>query len=175
MGIGRTVLLADYSEKALDVAAEQLRGEGHDMATHTVDVSQHEAVVQLADAAVALGPVTQVVHTAGVSPGQATTERILHVDLLGTALVHDDFARIMAPGGAGVVTSSMAGHMAGAYPYDTEHALASTLVSKLLALPFLAPEEAGNSGAVYALSKRGNAAACEPLPSREATVRSRAT
>jgi NAD(P)-dependent dehydrogenase (short-subunit alcohol dehydrogenase family) len=33
VGIGRTVLLADYSDKALD-AAEQLRGEGHDVHPH---------------------------------------------------------------------------------------------------------------------------------------------
>lgn len=157
VGIGRIVLLADYSEKALDVAAEQLRGAGHDVTTHIVDVSKHDAVARLADAAAELGPVTQVVHSAGVSPVQGTTEQVLHVDLLGTALVLDEFAHVIAPGGAGVVISSMAGHMAGAYPYDTEHALASTPATDLLALPFLAPEEVGDSGAAYALSKRGNA------------------
>ncbi|WP_406223809.1 SDR family oxidoreductase [Streptomyces canus] len=157
VGIGRIVLLADYSEKALGVAAEHFRGAGYDVTTHIVDVSDPDAVARLADAAAELGPVTQVVHSAGVSPVQGTTEQVLHVDLLGTALVLDEFARVIAPGGAGVVISSMAGHMAGAYPYDTEHALASTPVSELLALPFLAPEEVGNSGAAYALSKRGNA------------------
>jgi len=33
----------------------------------------------------------QVVHTAGVSPTQASIERILRVDLLGTAMVLDAF------------------------------------------------------------------------------------
>ncbi|MEV6592107.1 SDR family oxidoreductase [Streptomyces acidicola] len=157
VGSGRAVLLADYSEKALDAAAEQLRGEGHDVATHLVDVSDAATVAALADAAAELGPVTQVVHTAGVSPVQATTERVLNVDLLGTALVLDEFTRVIAPGGAGVVISSMAGHMWSPYAQEIEHALANTPASELLALPFLQPEEVGNSGAAYSLSKRANA------------------
>ena len=157
VGIGRTVVLADYSQKALEAAEEQLRADGYDVTTHTVDVSQPDQVAGLAGAAAALGPVSHLVHAAGVSPVQATTEQVLHVDLLGTALVLDEFARVIAPGGAGVVISSMAGHMACPWPYEVEHALASTPARLLLALPFLAPDEVGNSGAAYALSKRGNA------------------
>ncbi|MFE7323424.1 hypothetical protein ACFU8W_00295 [Streptomyces sp. NPDC057565] len=70
------------------------------MTTRVTDVADHDAVESLADAAAALGPVTQVVHTAGVSPTQATVERILQVDLLGTAMVLDAFARVVAPGRA---------------------------------------------------------------------------
>jgi NAD(P)-dependent dehydrogenase (short-subunit alcohol dehydrogenase family) len=157
VGIGRTLVLADYSEKSLSTAAEQLRGDGYDVTTHEVDVSKPDMVVALADAAAALGPVSHVVHTAGVSPVQASTEQVLHVDLLGTALVLDAFAQVIAPGGAGVVISSMAGHMAGTWPYEIEHALASTPAAELLGLPFLAPELVGNSGMAYAMSKRGNA------------------
>lgn len=157
VGIGRTVVLADYSQKALEAAEEQLRADGYDVTTRTVDVSQPGQVAGLAGAAAALGPVSHLVHAAGVSPVQATTEQVLHVDLLGTALVLDEFARVIAPGEAGVVISSMAGHMAGPWPYEVEHALASTPARLLLALPFLAPDEVGNSGAAYALSKRGNA------------------
>ncbi|MFJ9590604.1 SDR family oxidoreductase [Streptomyces acidicola] len=113
------------------------------MATHLVDVSDVAAVAALADAAAELGSVTQVVHTAGVSPVQATSERVLHVDLLGTALVLDEFARVIAPGGAGVVISSMAGHMWSPYAKDVEHALAHTPVSELLTLPFLGARGSG--------------------------------
>jgi NAD(P)-dependent dehydrogenase (short-subunit alcohol dehydrogenase family) len=114
-------------------------------------------VAALADAAAALGPVTRVVHAAGVSPIQATTERVLHVDLLGTALVLEEFGRVIAPGGAGVVISSMAGHMGEGYPRDAESALAFTPTSELLALPFLAPEAVGDSRDAYILAKRANA------------------
>ena len=58
-----------------------------------------------------MGEVTRVVIAAGVSPVQATTERVLHVDLLGTAYVLEEFGRVITPGGSGIVVSSMAGHM----------------------------------------------------------------
>ncbi|MFD4740197.1 hypothetical protein ACFWNR_05345 [Streptomyces virginiae] len=57
------------------------------MVTHTVDVSDPPAVAALADAAAALGPVTRLAHTAGLSPVMASAEQILKDDLYGTALV----------------------------------------------------------------------------------------
>lgn len=156
VGAGRTVLLADYSEKNATTAAEQLRGEGYEVKTHITDVSHREAVEALGGAAAALGPITQVIHTAGVSPTQATTERVLHVDLLGTAMVLDAFARVIAPGGAGIVIASMAGHRESPYAPDIEHALATTETGKLLELPFLQPDQIGSSVHAYALSKRAN-------------------
>ncbi|OXY92868.1 SDR family oxidoreductase [Streptomyces diastatochromogenes] len=156
VGAGRTVLLADYREQAAAGAAERLRGEGYDVTTRVTDVSDHDAVEALAAAAAALGPVTQVVHTAGVSPTQASIERILHVDLLGTAMVLDAFARVVAPGGAGLVIASMAGHRESPYAPETEHALATTETSQLLALPFLHPDQVGSTVHAYALSKRAN-------------------
>ncbi|MEU6251325.1 SDR family oxidoreductase [Streptomyces sp. NPDC047043] len=156
VGAGRTVLLADYSDKAAEAAAGRLRGEGHDVTTRVTDVSDRDAVETLADVAAALGPVTQVVHTAGVSPTQASMERILHVDLVGTAMVLDAFARVIAPGGAGIVIASMAGHRESPYVPEIEHALATTDTASLLRLPFLQPDQIGSTVHAYALSKRAN-------------------
>ncbi|MFF2729845.1 SDR family oxidoreductase [Streptomyces sp. NPDC058008] len=156
VGAGRTVLLADHSDEAATAAAERLRGEGHEVITRVTDVSDHAAVEALADAAAALGPVAQVVHTAGVSPTQAPVERILHVDLLGTAMVLDAFARVVAPGGAGLVVASMAGHRESPYAPETERALATVRTDELLALPFLQPGRIGSTVHAYALSKRAN-------------------
>jgi NAD(P)-dependent dehydrogenase (short-subunit alcohol dehydrogenase family) len=156
VGAGRTVLLADYSDKNLASAASQLSDEGYEVTTQVTDVSDAAAVDALATAAAALGPVTQVVHTAGVSPTQATIERILHVDLYGTALVLDAFGRVIAPGGAGLVVASMAGHRESPYTPEIEQALATTETSQLLALPFLQPAEVGATVHAYALSKRAN-------------------
>jgi hypothetical protein len=155
--IGRTLLLADYNETALDTMADQLRGEGYEVTTQATDVSDHASVAALADAAAALGPVTRVVHAAGVSPVQASTERVLHVDLLGTAYVLEEFGRVVAPSGAGIVVASMAGHMGPGYGRDVELALAYTPTADLLGLDFLAPDAVGDSGAAYALAKRANA------------------
>jgi hypothetical protein len=40
-----------------------------------------------------------------VSPVQASPAAVLAVDLLGTALVLEEFGRVIAPGGAGIVIS----------------------------------------------------------------------
>jgi NAD(P)-dependent dehydrogenase (short-subunit alcohol dehydrogenase family) len=140
-GIGRSVLLADYNEETINAVAEQLRGEGYDVTTHPIDISNHDAVAALADTAASLGNVTRVVLAAGVSPVQATTERVLHVDLLGTAYVLEEFGRVIAPGGSGIVISSMAGHMGEGYPREVEHALAYTPRQNFWTCPFSQPRK----------------------------------
>jgi NAD(P)-dependent dehydrogenase (short-subunit alcohol dehydrogenase family) len=117
-------------------------------------VSSRESVHALAEKAAELGNVTQLVHTAGVSPVQAPAATVLAVDLLGTALVLEEFGRVIGPGGAGVVISSMAGHMFPPFDSEQEHALAHTPTDDLLGLPFLNPE--GMGGAAYGYAKRGN-------------------
>lgn len=55
IGAGRLLLLADYSDKALAEAAEQLGDEGYEVTTRVTDVSDRAAVEALADAAAGLG------------------------------------------------------------------------------------------------------------------------
>ena len=153
-GPGKHILLADISDTALASAADALEDLGHQISTQRVDVSSRESVHALAQAAAELGHVVQVVHTAGVSPVQAPAEAVLAVDLLGTALVLEELGRVIAPGGAGIVISSMAGHMFPPFAPEQEHALAHTPADELLALAFLDPE--GMGGAAYGYAKRGN-------------------
>jgi NAD(P)-dependent dehydrogenase (short-subunit alcohol dehydrogenase family) len=156
-GSGKTVLLADYNETALTSATTALEAAGHTVTTHPVDVASRESVSALAMAAVELGDVVEVVHTAGLSPVQASPDAILAVDLVGVALVLEEFGAVIAPGGAGIVISSMAGHM-GMAPLTTEqeHQLAHTPADELRALEVLDPDRVPNSGYAYALSKRAN-------------------
>ncbi|WAC98414.1 SDR family oxidoreductase [Streptomyces sp. NA13] len=154
-GPGNRLLLADFDEATLAAVAERLRGAGHEVVTQAVDVSSASSVTALAEAAAGLGPVTQVVHTAGLSPVQASPAAVLRVDLLGTALVVEKFGHVVAPGGAGVVIASMAGHMLRT-PLTTEQesALAHTPAEELLRLPFADPEALGQGA--YGLAKYGN-------------------
>ncbi|MFC7265409.1 SDR family oxidoreductase [Streptomyces lutosisoli] len=156
VGSGRTLLLAAHSEEATKAAAEQLRGDGFEVATQATDISDPAQVEALAATAAGMGAVTHVIQAAGVSPTQASIERILHVDLLGTAYVLDAFARVVAPGGAGIVVASMAGHRESPYEREIEHALATTPTDQLLALPFLKSDQIGTTVHAYALSKRAN-------------------
>ena len=157
-GSGRTVLLADLNPTTLAAAAEALEAAGHTVTTHPVDVASRDSVRTLAQAAAQLGDVVNVVHTAGLSPVQASPEAILAVDLVGVAIVLEELGRVIAPGGSGLVVSSMAGHMRALAPLtaEQEHALAYTPTDELLALPFLAPDAVADSGMAYALSKRAN-------------------
>jgi NAD(P)-dependent dehydrogenase (short-subunit alcohol dehydrogenase family) len=155
-GAGRTVLLADYSQPVLDAARGNLENSGHTVSARHVDVSSRESVRALAQAAAGLGPVVNVVNTAGLSPVQAPPAAILAVDLVGTALVFEEFGAVIAPGGAGLVISSMAGHMPPPLDLETARLLGQTPADELLALPVLSEQAVPNSGTAYALSKQAN-------------------
>jgi NAD(P)-dependent dehydrogenase (short-subunit alcohol dehydrogenase family) len=155
-GAGKTILLADVSEKALTEAAKGLENMGYTVQTQVVDIASHDSVHALAQKAADLGNVMQVIQAAGLSPNMAPPDKILAVDLLGNALVLEKFGQVIAEGGAGIVISSMAGHMPPALGQEADEALARTPADELLALPMLQPAHVPDSGAAYALSKRAN-------------------
>lgn len=155
IGAGATVVLADVDAERLELVSAGARAEGHAVDSQVVDVTDAASVECLAASSAAQGPVTAVVHTAGVSPVQASIETILAVDLLGTAVVLDAFSRVVAPGGAGVFISSMAGHMATVDP-TTEALLASTPTHELLRLAQVQPDRFEHGHHAYEVAKRGN-------------------
>ncbi len=156
LGAGKTVLLADNNEATLASVAEALSADGHHVDSRGVDVSSPESVRKLAEHAASLGAVTQVAHTAGLSPSQASAEAILAVDLLGTALVLEEFGEVIAPGGAGVVIASMAGHMFPPLTAEQEQALAHTPATELLGLEFVGPQKITEPGIAYGIAKQAN-------------------
>ncbi|ADP82272.1 SDR family oxidoreductase [Pseudofrankia inefficax] len=156
IGSGAQLLIADVNDAALASAAETLEAEGHAVATAVVDVSSPESVVALAKQAGLLGPVRSVAHTAGLSPVQAPVAAVLAVDLLGVALVLEEFADVVAPGGAGIVISSMAGHLTPPLPPDVARQLATTPAAELLALTAASPDRFPDSGQAYGFAKRAN-------------------
>ena len=155
LGPGSTLVLADFNAATLEAAAVEVRAEGYRVVEYQADVSDESAVASLARRASGLGRVEVLVHTAGVSPVQASVEAILQVDLLGTALMLDAFASTIANGGAGVFIASMAGTFFPQNP-DLERRLATTATSELLALAELAPEAITDPGTAYGLAKRAN-------------------
>jgi NAD(P)-dependent dehydrogenase (short-subunit alcohol dehydrogenase family) len=132
LGSGRPVLLSDYDVNRLESLGEQLRQNGYDVHTQQVDVSDRDSLTRLADRARELGSITALVHTAGLSPAQAPADRIIEVDLVGTALSLEVFGEVIEHGGAGVYIASVAGHILGA-AVDEEAAkvLATAPVEKL--------------------------------------------
>jgi NAD(P)-dependent dehydrogenase (short-subunit alcohol dehydrogenase family) len=76
LGAGKTLVLADFDESALSACAAALSDDGYDVHAQPVDVASPESVANLVEAAQSRGPMRQLAHTAGLSPSQATTERV---------------------------------------------------------------------------------------------------
>jgi NAD(P)-dependent dehydrogenase (short-subunit alcohol dehydrogenase family) len=70
--------------------------------------------------------------------------------------VLEEFGQVVAPGGTGLVISSMAGYMQSPLDPEAERSLAHTSADELLGLPILGPDAVPNSGVAYALAKRAN-------------------
>ena len=153
---GKHVLLADLRQENADTAAKILSDAGFDVSTAKVDVSSRASVQALVETAKSFGEISGVIHAAGVSPSQASPETILKVDLYGTALVLEEFGKVIASGGAGVVIASMSGHLLPALSAEQDKALATTPVEELLALPMLQLDKVNDPLNAYQISKRGN-------------------
>lgn len=156
LGAGRRVVLADFDEQLLDAEASRMRAEGYEVTSVPVDVSRRDSVAGLVEHADSLGDITSVVDTAGLSPGQAPVPAILAVDLVGVALVLDEFGKVIAPAGAGVVIASVAGHSHPPFTAEQTLLLATTPPEELLELPFAAPSAFSHGGPAYAFAKRAN-------------------
>lgn len=153
---GKHVLLADLKRENAEGPAEVLADAGFTVSATTVDISSRESVAALVAEATSIGPVTGLIHAAGVSPSQASPEAILKVDLYGTALLLDLFGEVIAEGGSGVVIASQSGHRLPALTPEQDRALATTPTEELLGLDFLSLEVVTDPLHAYQLSKRGN-------------------
>lgn len=154
---GKTILLADLRPENTESAAKTLRDAGFTVTTAQVDVSSRDSIQALVHIATSLGPVRGVIHSAGVSPSQASPQAILHVDLYGTAVVLEEFGQVIEQGGSGIVIASQSGHRLPPLSVEQNEALATTPSEELLSLPFLQQDNITDSLLAYQYSKRGNA------------------
>ena len=154
---GCALVLAARTPKKLDAAIEELAAAGVAATACRCDISDAGSVQGLAAYAASLGPVTTVLHIAGMSPHMGDAEAIMRGNALGTVHIHDAFYPVIEPGGCLVDTSSMSAYLApefimpkGAFP------LASTdreaLFRKMMARVNLLPKNS-RPGAAYAISK----------------------
>ena len=157
VGVAKHILLADLRAEQADAAARVLRNAGYTVSTTVVDVASRKSVQVLVQTATAIGDVVGVIHTAGVSPSQATPAAILKVDLYGTALVLEVFGAVISQGGSGVVIGSQSGHRLGSLSDAQNAMLATTPAEALLALPMLQPDQVKDSLQAYQIAKRANA------------------
>ena len=156
VGVGKHLVLADLREENAAAAAKTLTDAGYMVSTAVVDVASRESIQAVLRTALDIGPVTGLIHAAGVSPSQASPATILKVDLYGTAVVLEEFGNVIATGGSGVVIASQSGHRLPALTAEQDKALALTPADELLALPMLQPDQVNDPLHAYQVSKRGN-------------------
>ena len=156
IGADKHILLADINETNAEKASVVLTEAGFEVSTIKVDVSSRQSVLSMVKVAQGLGDIVGLIHKAGVSPSQASPETILKVDLYGTAIVLEEFGKIITEGGSGVVIASQSGHRLEPLSIEQNKALATTPTEELLALPILQLNNVRDTLHAYQLSKRGN-------------------
>ena len=151
---GKHVVLADYSLENAERAAKTLEDAGFECSTIKCDLGSKEDILNLVAFASGKGEIKYMVNAAGVSPSQAPVKEILRVDLYGTSVLLEEFGKVIAEGGSGVIISSQSGHRLPALSQEQNEALATTPVEGLLELPFI--KAVDDTLKAYQYSKRCN-------------------
>ena len=157
---GWDLLLCDLDETRTEAVAQTYRAEGRSAEVLAADVSASDFPARLL-ALLGGRPIGAVVHTAGLSPTMATPDRIMLVNYDATARLIEAIAPHMAEGSCAVLISS-----ASAYNVKSPEAEAAIRAIERgeSSAPLLAI--ASDSGAAYAISKRG----VQVLVEREAST-----
>ncbi len=154
VGAGNHIVLGDLKIEAAEAAAKIFENAGFEVSTVAVDISSRSSILNLIEHARQFGAIKNLINAAGVSPSQASVEKILQVDLYGTAVLLEEFGKVIADGGSGVVISSQSGHRLGALTEEQNAKLATSPTEELLSIDFL--KEITDTLKAYQYSKRCN-------------------
>ena len=154
IGVGKHIVLADLSLEQAEAAAQLLENAGYECSTMKADLGNKADIHAVVEEALKWGMVKHVVNAAGVSPSQAPISEILRVDMYGTSVLLEEFGKVIAPGGSGIVISSQSGHRLPALPQEQNDALAMSQPKDLLRLDFVS--SITDTLKAYQYSKRCN-------------------
>ncbi len=153
---GKKIILGDKSIENANTIAEIMTNAGFDVVPVEMDLSSRESILHLIDVAKEYGDIKYLVNGAGVSPSQASIEKVLKVDLYGTAVLLEEVGKVIAEGGVGVTISSQSGWRMPQLTAEEDYQLACTNPEELLDLPLLQVENVRDSLHAYQLAKRCN-------------------
>lgn len=140
IGSGMKIIAADINPAQAETAAEQLEKAGFDVLPTRTDISSRDSVRELIEMGQRFGEITALVNSAGVSPLRSSIERILQVNLLGTALLLEEVGKVIAVGGTGLVLLGQAGRRIPAPGAEEDALLGETAAEELLSLEMLKRE-----------------------------------
>lgn len=156
MGYGNKIFVADWKLENAQAIAKTMEEAGFDAVPAKVDISSKESILQLIDSVKKEGEICMLINAAGVSPSQAPIEQILKVDLYGTAVLLEEFGKVIKEGGSGVTISSQSGHRMPALTPEVDRLLALTPTEELLDLEVLNPKNIKDTLHAYQMAKRCN-------------------
>jgi len=156
MGYGKKTFVADWKLENANTTAKIMEEAGFDVVPFEVDISSRASVLQLVAAVQKEGEISMFINAAGVSPSQASIEQILKVDLYGTAVLLEEFGKVIKVGGTGVTISSQSGHRMPALNPETDRQLATTPSEELLNLEVLKTVNIKDTLHAYQMAKRCN-------------------
>ena len=137
VGAGKHIVLADLKQENAERAAKILEDAGFETSTIATDLGSRASILKLVEHTKKFGDIKNLINAAGVSPSQASVADILRVDLYGTAVLLEEFGKIISDGGSGVVISSQSGHRLPALSEEQNEQLATSPTEELLKLPFI--------------------------------------
>jgi len=121
-GIGRAVaeklaqssrlILTDINVEGLHAVAKQIEEQGGSVLHLPCDFAKEAQIRELVDTITSQEKLDGLVHAAGVGPSQATCEKILTINLLGTAILLEAMTGVTNPNAALVLISSQASYFA---------------------------------------------------------------
>lgn len=157
----KIIVVAGRTLSKLENAVRELESLGYEAYAHTCDTSVRKTVVELAEYALTLGEIKNVVNSAGVSPAMSQVEepeKILRINALGTVYVNQEFGKRMRPGSVIVdIASNSAYSLPGIMLPKKAYPLAETnekaFLKKLIKRSNLAKGVYQRNGFAYALSK----------------------
>ena len=151
---GRHLVVVDLKLEQAEVIAKDLNNAGFETSAIAADLSSRQSILALIEHAQQFGHITHLINAAGVSPSQAPIDAVLKVDLYGTAVLMEEFGKVIAEGGSAVMISSQSGHRLGALTREENELLALTPTEELLQLDML--KNIANTLEAYQYSKRCN-------------------
>ncbi len=156
IGYGKKIVVGDKNLENAKAIAKIMNDAGFDVEAVECDISSRESILNLIKKGQEYGEIAMLINSAGVSPSQAPIERILNVDLYGTAVLLEEVGKVMKVGGTGVTISSQSGHRMEQLAAVIDEQLATTPTEELLKLDVLQPENIRDTLHAYQLAKRCN-------------------
>ncbi len=156
IGYGKKIVVGDKNISNANKIAKIMNEAGFDVVAIECDISSRESILNLIKEGEKYGEISMLINSAGVSPSQAPIEKILKVDLYGTAVLLEEVGKVIKQGGAGITISSQSGHRMEQLGAKIDEQLATTPTEELLDLDVLQPENIKDTLHAYQLAKRCN-------------------